>query len=200
MGSLPLHLPTVPRAKFDAKPIDWRKLNGRYINIGELEIMIAMLNLIEPASMIEIGCNEGRTARAVLDNVRSLRHYQGVDVRPGYVPSCPTQRREIPIDPGHFANDDPRFILRLHKRGSLDLMPDNLGKTNAMFIDGDHGREAVIHDTFLADNCVQPGGLIIWHDYHGLGNVDVRECLHKFQNEGRKLFHVEKTWLAFEQK
>lgn len=150
--------------------------------------------------MCEVGCNNGRTARLLLDNVKTLRKYQGIDVPKGYVPACAVQRNEIPDDPGKYANDDPRFVLRLPKRGSLDLSPAHIGAVDAFFIDGDHSRAAVEHDSNLAKQCVKPGGIIIWHDYHGQGRVDVREVLHDFVKHqvGRDIRYVEGTWLAFE--
>ena len=56
----------------------------------------------------------------------------------------------------------------------------------------------MIHDTALSRTLVRPGGIIIWHDYHDLGTVDVREVLNEFCEIGDDIVHVEGTWLAFQ--
>ncbi len=168
------------------------------MNPGELEVLVALVRRAEPKVMIEFGVNEGRTARALLDNVPSLARYVGVDVEPGYVTAKAVQRREVPRDAGHLAREDARFDLVLRPRGSLDLMPDDLPEAGAFFIDGDHGFEAVLHDTMLARALARPGAIIIWHDYHGLDTVDVRRVLEGFSRWGAPIQHVENTWLAFE--
>jgi hypothetical protein len=67
-----------------------------------------------------------------------------------------------------------------------------------VFIDGDHGYRGVMHDTMLAKAVVRPGGLILWHDYHDLGTVDVREALHDLAGSGQTIWNVKGTWIALQ--
>jgi len=192
-------IPIIPQSELAIQPIDWSGLNRRFLNPGELEVLVALVRPIAPKTMLEIGVNTGRTALALLNHVPSLERYIGVDVYEGYVPAMPVQRGEIPSRPGALAAYNPRFQLILSEAGSLDLEPRDLPPCEAVFIDGDHSRRAVLHDTALARSVIQPGGIIIWHDYHDLGTVDVRAVLDEMHNQGASLFHVEKTWLVFEQ-
>jgi predicted O-methyltransferase YrrM len=73
-----------------------------------------------------------------------------------------------------------------------------LPPADAVFIDGDHGCLAVEHDSALARALVRPGGIIVYHDYHELGTVDVKPVLDLLHRGGRNIEHVEGTWLAFE--
>lgn len=196
----PLSLPKLGQSQLDVRPIDWGGLNRRYMNEGELEVLVALARSVQPRVAIEIGVNEGRTAKALLDNVSSLTRYIGVDVLPGYVPAPVVQRREVPAAPGHLAKDDARFELLLKRRGSLDLGVKDLPSADFVFIDGDHGFEAVLHDTLLARSLVREGGMIVWHDYHGLDTVDVRKVLERFAADGDPIQHVDNTWLAFERR
>lgn len=168
------------------------------MNPGELEVLIALVRSVAPKCVIEFGVNTGRTAKAILANVPGIETYQGIDVTSDYVPSKKVQRNEVPADPGVMVRDDPRFELIVRPRGSLDLKATDLEPADAIFIDGDHGRAAVLHDTALAHQIVRRGGIIIHHDYHHLGTVDVAEVLEEFAAAGHKLFHVEGTWLVFE--
>jgi predicted O-methyltransferase YrrM len=88
--------------------------------------------------------------------------------------------------------------LVLRPRGSLDLTLQDLPPADAVFIDGDHGCLAVEHDSALARALVRPGGIIVYHDYHELGTVDVKPVLDLLHRGGRNIEHVEGTWLAFE--
>jgi predicted O-methyltransferase YrrM len=191
-------LPQVDQSQLDVRPIDWNGLTHRFMNNGELEVLIALVAGVAPRCVLEIGVNEGRTAKAMLANVPGILRYIGVDVPPTYRPSKDVQRREVPARPGHMAARDPRFELVLRERGSMDFAPGDLPTVDAVFIDGDHGFEAVLHDTLLARQIVRPGGIIIWHDYHAVDTVDVRRVLERFYATGSDIRHVAGTWLAFE--
>lgn len=193
-----LNLPTVSRARLSLRPLDWSGLSRRFMNESELETLIALARSVKPRAVLEFGVNAGRTAKALLDNVPGIETYQGIDVPPNYICSKAVQRREVPQRPGELAEVDPRFQLILSPRGSLDLSPADLKPCDVAFIDGDHGREAVLHDTQLARALVRPGGIIIWHDYHDLSVVDVREVLHELHAAGAAIFHVQGTWIAYE--
>jgi predicted O-methyltransferase YrrM len=193
-----MKLPLVPQASLNIQPIDWTGLDRRFLNPGELEVLVALVRSVNAKGVLEIGCNTGRTAKALLDNVPSIERYQGIDVKQGYIPSKAVQRHEVPRDPGHMAMHNPRFELLLSERGSFDLMPDDLLPCDVCFIDGDHGAEAVQHDTDLAHDVVRHGGMIIWHDYHSLATVDVRDVLDALYAGGAPIVHVESTWIAYQ--
>lgn len=188
-----LRLPTV---NFAAPPIDWKDLPRTFTNEGEMETIINLLNSIGAKRMAEFGCNNGRTARLILDNVPTMEKYFGFDITPDWVPECKVQRNEVPRNPGQYANGDERFGLSVTSRGTYDIPYTILRGLDAVFIDGDHSRAAVLHDSALAAHFVRPGGIILWHDYHDMGNVDVRDVLHDLFDDGLQIKHVEGTWLA----
>lgn len=179
-------------------PIDLRGLPTEYSNPGEIEALIELARSVNAVNVLEIGCNTGRTSAALLRNVDTVRYAVGVDVLPGYVTDKPAQRREVPARPGHLAAGDSRFELVLRKRGSFDLTPADLGKFDLIFIDGDHGRAGVEHDSKLALACAVPGSIIAWHDFNLTGVVDVREVLNEYRAQGRDIRVIAGTWLAYE--
>ncbi|MCC6380470.1 MAG: class I SAM-dependent methyltransferase [Burkholderiales bacterium] len=193
-----LTLPRIPQSQLGIKPFDWSGVPKRFLNPGELEVLIALVASVAPRGVLEFGVNVGRTARAILDSVPSIERYQGIDVPMGYVTSKAVQRQEVPERPGELAAADPRFELILRPSGSLDLTASDLALCDAVFIDGDHGRQAVVHDTALAHALVRRGGIIIWHDYHDLGTVDVREVLHELADGGASIAAIDGTWIAFQ--
>jgi hypothetical protein len=181
-------LPKVYKSSFGIM----RSTTRKYMKPGEQEVLLALIDSVSPSTMVEIGVCEGLTALAVLRHVKSIYHYIGVDVDATYKFEIRAQRIERPRLPGVLVQDDPRFELRL--RGSE--MPTS---TDVVFIDGDHGRKAVMRDSMWAAEVVTPGGLIIWHDY-GNETVEVTGVLNGLHRAGRDIQHVAETWLAFEQR
>ena len=168
-----------------------------YMNPGEQEVLLALIGSVQPSFVVEIGVNTGITARAILQNIPTISRYVGVDVYPDYQFELPAQRTERPIDPGSWVHSDPRFELMLRGNGEHQLFFSE--PVDVVFIDGDHGREAVWHDTLAATALVERGGLIVWHDYNNPA-VEVTGVLDELHASGRNILHVEGTWLAFERR
>jgi predicted O-methyltransferase YrrM len=163
-----------------------------------LESLITLVASVGPKTVVEFGINNGRTAKALLEYVPGILTYIGVDVPPEYITAKEVQRREVPPVVGELVQDDPRVRLLVMPGGSQTLTERNLPSVvDAVFIDGDHSKDGVEHDTLLALQCVRPGGIIIWHDYHDLGTVDVREVLNEMYEIGYRLRHVKDTWLVY---
>jgi predicted O-methyltransferase YrrM len=167
-----------------------------YLRPDELSIIVALVNSVAARVMIEFGCNVGRTAKTLLDNVPTLERYIGIDVPYGHVPTLAQQRGETPAMPGLWVADDPRFVLMIRERGSLDLGVQDLEPCDAAFIDGDHSHITVIRDSEIARALVRPGGIIIWHD-DGNPAVEVTQALDLLCRQGWPIEHVEESWIAF---
>lgn len=171
----------------------------RFMNHGEPECLLALARSVKPAIMVEVGVNEGLTASMFFNAFgEELKWYIGVDVLPGYMTEKAVQRREVPKDPGIKVVDQDRFTLMLRPRGTLDMTyRDFPSRVDFMFIDGDHGRAGVSHDTAIAANVVTDAGLVVWHDYHHLGTVDVAEVLELVDEGCGAIKHIKGTWLAY---
>jgi len=180
---------SIPQIRLD--PIA-RPATRMYMHPNEQGTILALLNGIRPRTVVEIGVNIGLTAQAVLENVQTIETYFGIDVDPNYQFEIPAQQIEYPGEPGRLVKGDPRFKLVL--RGGL--MPSY---ADVVFIDGDHGRKAVMVDSLWAAEIVAPGGMIIWHDYQN-PTVQVTEVLDELHEKGRQLFHVANTWLVYERR
>lgn len=192
-----LKLPVIPQSALNVRPIEWMGLPRRYLNPGEAEVLVALMRGVNARRVLEIGCNDGRTAKLMLANVPSIERYVGIDVPPGYQFACAVQKNEVPKNPGHYAEGHKAFELLLRPRGSFDVTAEELGTFDVVFIDGDHSAAAVRHDTDLARKVLGRGGLIIWHDYHDLGTVDVRDVLQDSPLPGvTQPQHVAGTWIV----
>lgn len=171
-------------------------LPTRYVWPGELDVLAHLLS--GARTVVEFGCNNGRTAAAILRNVPTVERYIGVDVPAGYKFACGVQSREVPAKPGELALADKRFELLLRDRGTFELTAEDLPPCDAVFIDGDHSEAAVRNDYALARRVVRHGGIIVFHDDNGLRTVDVSRVLDDLASKGADIRHVSGTWLAFE--
>ena len=193
-----LALPVVSKASLSVR-YDQPRNARRFMNPGEIDVLVTLVRSVNPKTVIETGVNEGLTAETLLREVPTIERYIGIDLPYGHIPTCYPQRLETPRQAGRAVLNDPRFELILRLRGSRDLTPDDLPLCDAMFIDGDHSKSGVQQDAMLARNLVKPGGIVVYHDYHKLDKVPgVREVLNELFSDGHLIFHVEGTWLAYE--
>lgn len=187
----------IPQQYIVKTPVNWSSRSKQYMNPGELETLVSLVGSVFPECVIEFGINSGRTAQTILEYVPGVRSYIGIDVPPGYVPPAKVQRKEVPGVVGTFVKDDPRVSLLVREGGSHAINAGDLPYCDVVFIDGDHSRAGVENDTMLALQRVRRGGMIIWHDYHDLGTVDVREVLNEKFKKGWDLRHAAGTWLVY---
>jgi SAM-dependent methyltransferase len=198
-------LPQVPRERHNGVALNWGGIpedkRARFLHPGELAVIASLLR--GKARVVEFGCQNGRTARVLLDSLPGIEHYIGIDVLPGYVPAKAVQRGEVPDKPGEFALGDDRFRAIVRERGSYDVQAGEISPVDAAFIDGDHSREGVLNDYRLARAAMRRGGILLFHDYHdrvgadGKPEVDVAEVLHELYLDGLPLVHVAGTWIAY---
>ena len=197
-----MSLPQVPKTWLDIRPLSPASLMlpPEYLAPGELEVIMALLRKVCPLRyVLEIGTNIGRTAKAILNEFSDIKRYVGVDVFPGYQFGLESQSRERPDYPGALAKDDPRYALLLSKNGFFDYEYADCDGADfdAVFIDGDHSREAVAFDTELARRMLRSGGIMIWHDYPN-EELGVKGFLDERAKAGANIYHIEGTLLAYE--
>lgn len=144
-----------------------------WVTETERRCLIALAKYIRAKTIVEIGVQEGRTARAILAALPDPVAYFGLDIAPGY-PVPASQLPEVPTYPG-WRVSDPRFFLCLDDEGwrnrSLPVMQPDM-----VFIDADHTESAVADHT---DRAIEAGSrLIVWHDVGNRMQPGVDEALH----------------------
>ena len=157
------------------------------------DIITALADHVKPERVLEIGINVGETARAVLSNAPYIKEYIGVDLPKMWFKGKSNDK------PGQIVKDD-RLKVMTPEDGSKGLDKSDLGKFDLIFIDGDHTYAGVEFDTRLAYALINPGGVVIWHDYGRASDLDVTSLVHYLnlkEREGR-ICAVMGTWTAFE--
>jgi predicted GH43/DUF377 family glycosyl hydrolase/predicted O-methyltransferase YrrM len=174
-----------------------RQLSGRVSEV-EMAALIALIRSFRCKRLAEFGVGSGANAATILQSCPEVESYVGVDVPPGTIPSLEYQAREVPGRAGHLASADPRFKLIIRERGTLQTSVQDLGPLDFVFIDGDHGVEAVRHDTVLARSAVT-SGIICWHDYDNSPAVGPKVVIDDLNaTEGSHICLLKGTTLCFE--
>jgi predicted O-methyltransferase YrrM len=186
-----------PLRKFNTTELGVQWISGpfsKYLNWRETAILLALVKSVRPRVMIEFGCNEGITAKRLLQNLPELQRYIGVDLPADHEPTLACQYKEQPVNPGYVAASDPRFFY-LESRTQM-LRDDQLEPCDAVFIDGDHSEAAVLHESRMARRLLRRPGIIVWHDWTN-PNVQVTQALTQLTHEGWPIDCVDNSWLAF---
>ena len=173
---------------------DYREVYG---NMTLATDRSALVNLARRACrVLEIGINEGATARLLLDNCAGIESYMGIDVPPDFVTELAIQQPEVTVQPGRWVKDDPRVEIIL--RPTQFITSKDISERDFAFIDADHSAAGVERDTTLSRACVKRG-VIVWHDYRtDEPPTEVNFVLDRWVDAGAPIFHIKGTWIAFE--
>ena len=163
------------------------------MSLPDITTLIELIQRANPVSMLEIGVNEGRTAKQILENVSSIESYTGVDLSDQGLHSeyVINNSHIIPLSPAKVVRGDPRFRLILKPHVSFDLTAAELGPYDVVFIDGDHMLWGIMHDTGVAKRIAKK--MIIWHDYTDLEAGPFVDCLRSYLS----IVHIPGTTLAY---
>jgi hypothetical protein len=117
--------------------------------LGDLVALTKLAIVNKPRRILEIGSFQGHAALMLAENTPAETTITTVDILE---------------DHGAVYRDGP-FRDRITRHvGTVSTLPDT-GPYDLIFVDADHRREEVEHDSAAAYALVAPGGLIVWHDY-----------------------------------
>ncbi|MCY8939152.1 class I SAM-dependent methyltransferase [Peribacillus frigoritolerans] len=132
---------------------------------ADVEPLLAFSRTFRLKTVIEIGIQRGETSKIILENSPWIEKYIGIDLTPDSQTTLSLQQGEVPQMAGELVKDDPRVELILKPNGTRDLTAADLPIADLILIDGDHSKEGVFLDTYLARQTIRQGGIICWHDY-----------------------------------
>lgn len=177
MGQMDIHaFRMVFGSKLRGYPVD-EVHDSQLTADGDIEVLKTLSAFFKPKVMVEIGVFEGQTSKALLESSPWIQKYIGVDMFQDRLPkeyfvqfegvkNRATGEAMQPVSqPGYKAKDDARFdIILLGKPDGLK--PEMIALADMVFIDGDHGYEAVKRDTEAARAALKGRkGVLVWHDY-----------------------------------
>jgi hypothetical protein len=188
-------------------------------SVFELTVITAILNLLKPLKITEIGTFTGYSTAVMALNSSHSTEVISIDLPKIESPAAlgETSRNELLKD--WKKNDDflrgyqnlhgeyyieklpnsYRRKIRLIKCDSTALSPNDLRlikNSDLFFIDGGHSRDVIACDTETALRSINETGWILWHDYNSKTHVEVTEFINDSFLLSRQVLHVENTMLA----
>lgn len=169
---LPKLAPNALIPEFDQIDIHLSELpkGGWSMPVADLVLLLKLVAARKPQRVLELGSFRGFTALAIARNLQPSGRVVAVDMNP---------------DHGQAYRETPwaRMIDRRTGKISSELFADDPPASyDLIFIDADHRRAAVDHDTKTVLPLLRPDGIMIWHDYanwgYFSGTCGVPEHLH----------------------
>lgn len=125
-----------------------------------------------PLRILEVGSFEGRSSCWLLDNLMSDRRAQLTCIDPWPARSSVREFTEdMEAAYKRFRHNiaasgkaDQVEVIREHSAAALRTLPD--ASFDLIYLDGDHGADAVAEDTRQAYRLLRDGGLLLWDDYY----------------------------------
>lgn len=162
----------------------------QYTPWRDLACLIRLCELHHPKRFLEVGCHRGATLRILMDRFTEMECTgvdPGDDVPP--IERNPVQRGEH-IQKMRVGELAPRASIYRQRFANV-WPPCNF---DGIFVDGDHRRNALLHDHEKALKLLAPGGFIAYHDVGNFRVPDVQAVLEELPIE---VTWVEGTWFAF---
>lgn len=183
--------------------ISHNKLKLLWTDYEDTNLIINLLYNCE--NILELGTYKGNTTQNIANNVSVCEQLHTVDiVKEMDVNITSIQKNELleKRESGIFAtNKKIKKILST----TDNFFIKNKIKFDGIFIDASHEYHQVLRDTNNAIKCLNPGGIIVWHDVYNLdkkcskslcepNNDGVVKALKKIK---QNVYKIDRSWVAF---
>ena len=149
--------------------LPWRDVDGISTTLTSAEIG-RLRELAAGALVLEIGSGYGYSSIHMA--LAGARLVLAVDPHAGEVPGAwETIQRHW----SEYEAWDRIAPLRATSQAALPLLADD--SFDLVFVDGDHSRDAVLHDVVQGWRLLKPGGVLACHDYYEEWCVEVGPAL-----------------------
>ena len=138
----------------------------------------AMVRIMRPVRILEIGTFEGHTTVNLAANAPASGHVFTLDLPPDWGRRYALEVPDIHVNAATGSHTGRQFADSPHADGITQLWGDSAefdweghGPFDLILIDGCHSYEYAVSDTRNALRVLRPGGAIVWHDYGMLEDV-----------------------------
>lgn len=167
-------------------------LGGRpgTLPLPELLSLAAICRYLSPERVIEIGTFTGVTTRHLAANSAATTQIITLDLPPG------SNTSQIPFDAGNVTGSgfepgsafkgriEAAKIDQVYGDSAVFDFTEYRRRVGMVFVDGNHSYEAVRLDSGNALAMVQPGGVVVWDDYHPEWGPEVMRYLEEIRDLG----------------
>jgi len=159
------------------------------MSIIELIQLCRLVRQIKPKRILEIGTKYGRTTINMAKFSPSDAKLVSVDIKVLDKPELVNLPEYSKIK---FLQGDTRIF---------DFVGHGLIGFDLILVDANHKESFVINDTKIAYRLINPGGIIIWHDYNKdsqYHNIEVTQALNKMNIKPNVIKNTSLAWLRVE--
>lgn len=155
--------------------------------LHDLVPLLKLATAQRPRRVLELGSYKGWTALYLARQCGPETSIVAIDVDP---------------DHGEAYSDQPEAARIERRVGQIDtsmFSPAEFGCFDLIFVDADHGYNAVKRDSELALELITPDGFIVWHDYGNYGAFVDRNEVPEYLGElarSRAVRHVQHSGVA----
>lgn len=169
--------------------------NAYNVSWEEIVSISQLVAFFSPQTLFEFGTFNGRTTLHLALNAPDQAVVYTIDIKKGQF--------EFGADTPFFTNMqvgecflessvEKKIVMLTGDSKRFDFTQFN-NSIDFILIDGDHSYDAVMNDSKIAFQMVNPGGLIVWHDY--LFVNDVTRAILDISKD-RELFNLKNTSLV----
>ncbi len=157
-------------------------------------VILHLARCYQPRAFLEIGTHRGVTTRILADRFPDMKITTvdpGDQVEPERRPS--NQAAEfLPQDEiGELVCDRANVEIIKKPFGEIDWSGQSF---EMIFVDGNHDLQPVLEDSRLALKLLTDPGVIVWHDYNNV--KDVNTALDQL-NLNQEIVSLHNTWVAY---
>jgi len=168
--------------------VPYRRILGTATDVQELTCLLAVMKLLRPRKVLEVGTYDGFTTLNLAANLSDEpdAFVCTLDLPPEYA-TQPFKHLTIACEPSRlgsqFKGEKEAKRIRQVLGDSTKLDWKTLGGPfDLIFIDGGHDFECVMRDSENALRNLAPGGAIFWHDYGFI--LDVSQAIDSIKAPG----------------
>ncbi len=185
------------------------------ITLVDQIILLALIELVDPERILEIGTYQGYTTRLFVNN-SNAKEILSVDLPQSELVTNVAVDVQRILKDGDYNDDYLRAIqnstgakyltglnsddvdrVKLIKCDSTKInYDDSVGNVQFAFIDGGHNYDIIKKDTVNVLSQIK-SGVIVWHDYSSAIHSDVTKYLHEY-SESNQVFFVQGGLCAFQ--
>jgi predicted O-methyltransferase YrrM len=157
-------------------------------------VLLHLIRRYQPARFLEVGTHRGDTTRILADKFPAMSIVTvdpGDQVRGEERPSNQLEEYLPQAEIGELVADRPNVQVIKRKFRDVDWGADSFGM---IFIDGNHSLPDVLEDSHLALRLVSTPGVIVWHDYNNID--DINRALAQLALP-RPIVSIHNTWMAY---
>lgn len=140
------------------------------VNPGDRRALYYLAHALKPQNLLEVGTHIGASTVFLAEALKTISpqaRMTTVDILDVNDPTGPWYQHGLMMAPRDYLEKlSSKDRVTFHARPSAEFLRGTKDKFDFIFLDGDHGSRTVYEEVSLALKILNPGGVILLHDYY----------------------------------